>query len=133
MLFPKDKHLFTKNLELGTENLELFLEIPMPQYLYHIQPTRLAMLTESTSDEQRIVGEHFQYLQTLTEQGVVILAGRTLNNDASTFGIIIFNAESETAAQRIVENDPAVKLGVMRSQLFPYSVALIAEKNVQSA
>jgi uncharacterized protein YciI len=63
-------------------------------------------------------------------EGVVILAGRTLNGDDSTFGIVIFNAGSEEEARRIMESDPAVRQGVMRAELFPYRVALIAERNV---
>jgi uncharacterized protein YciI len=104
------------------------------QYLYRIQPTRPAMLTEGpTPDEQRIAGEHFRYLQGLTERGVVVLAGRTLNTDESSFGIVIFNADSDEAANAVAERDPAVRQGVMRAEVFPYRVALICEQNARSA
>ncbi|HEX2620766.1 MAG TPA: YciI family protein [Phototrophicaceae bacterium] len=101
----------------------------MPQYLYRIQPTRMDMLIQSTPDEDRIVGEHFQQLKRLTEDGVVILAGRTLNTDDSTFGIVIFNAEDDESARTIMDDDPAVSQGVMKAELFPYRVGLIAERN----
>lgn len=69
------------------------------QFLYRIRPTRAAMLSDGpTAEEQTLVGEHFAYLQGLTERGVVILAGRTLNTDESSFGIVVFNAASEEAA-----------------------------------
>ncbi len=101
------------------------------QYLYRIQPARPAMLAEGpTPEEAAIVGEHFAYLKGLTERGVVILAGRTLNTDESSFGVIVFNAASEDEARAIVEGDPAVRGGVMRAALFPYRVALIREQNV---
>lgn len=104
------------------------------QYLYRIQPTRPAMLTDGpTPEEQRIVGEHFHYLQGLTEQGIVVLAGRTLNTDESSFGIVIFNAESDEEASAITERDPAVRQGVMRAEVFPYRVALISERNAARA
>lgn len=100
------------------------------QFLYRIQPTRPAMLTDgATPEEAEIVSRHFARLQSLMEQGIVILAGRTLNTDPSSFGIVVFNAESEAAARAIMESDPAVSEGVMRAELFPYRVALIAEKN----
>jgi len=103
----------------------------MAQYLYRIQPTRLEMLTVGpTPQEEQIVSQHFAYLKNLTEQGVVILVGRTQNNDLRTFGIAIFNADSDEDARRIIESDPAVRHGVMRAELFPYRVALIAERNV---
>ena len=102
------------------------------QFLYRIQPTRPAMLSDgATPEEDALTAQHFRYLQTLTEQGVVILAGRTLNTDPSSFGIIIFNAESEDVARSIVDNDPAVRGGVMRAELFPYRVALINAGNIR--
>ena len=97
----------------------------MPQFLYRIQPTRVGMLTEGPSEqESRIVGEHFNYLKELTDAGTVLMAGRTLNADERTFGIVVFIAESEANAEELVRNDPAVRHGVMRAELFPYSVAL---------
>ena len=96
------------------------------QYLYWIRPTRPGMLAEGpTAEEEKIVGEHFAYLQGLTERGVVILAGRTLNTDESSFGIVIFRAASERAAREVMENDPAVRQGVMEGELFPYRIALV--------
>ena len=100
------------------------------QFLYKIQPTRLAMLTEGpTPAEEKIVSEHFGYIEALNEQSALILAGRTLNSDASSFGIVIFKASSEQAARQIMENDPAVKQGVMKAELFPYRVALITPES----
>ncbi len=98
----------------------------MSEWLYYLKPTRLEMVTEgSTPEEAEIVGRHFAYLQDLTEKGVMILMGRTQNNDESTFGIAIFEAENEAAARSIMENDPAVENGVMTATLYPYKVALM--------
>ncbi len=98
------------------------------QYLYRIQPIRPGMLAEGqTAEEERVVGEHFAYLQGLTERGVLILAGRTLNTDESSFGIVIFWALSEQAAREVMENDPALRQRVMRGELFPYRVALMGK------
>lgn len=102
-------------------------ERPMAsQYLYRIQPIREGLLTESTPDEGRAVNEHFRYLQRLTEEGVVLLAGRTLNTDPSSFGLVIFEAESEEAARELMQNDPAVQASVFRAELFPCHVALVS-------
>ena len=50
------------------------------QYLYRIQPTRPALLSEgATQEEEALVSEHFVYLRELTGKGIVLLAGRTLN------------------------------------------------------
>ena len=94
-------------------------------FLYRIQPTRLAMLTEgATEAEAAVVREHFAYLKRLETAGVMLMAGRTLNVDERTFGIAIFAAESEAEAAAIMKDDPAVKHGVMRAELFPYRIAL---------
>jgi uncharacterized protein YciI len=98
------------------------------QYLYKIRPSRPAMLTDGpTPAEQESVSEHFEYLRRLTEEGVVILAGRTLNTDETSFGIVIFRAASPEAARALMENDPAVRRGVMLAELYPYRVALLGK------
>jgi uncharacterized protein YciI len=101
----------------------------MQQFLYRLQATRLGMLTGGpTPSEAAAAGEHFAYLQALAAKGVVMMAGRTLNNDERTFGITVFVAENEKAAEAIVQADPAVKSGVMRAELFPYHVAAWSPK-----
>jgi uncharacterized protein YciI len=84
------------------------------------------MLTDGpTPEEAEIVSEHFAYLEQLTEQGVVVLAGRTLTTDESSFGIVILRADSEEAARDVMDNDPAVERQVMRAELFPFRIALM--------
>ena len=103
----------------------------MNQYLYRIHPTRMEMLSEGpTSRESELVSQHFEYLQGLMAQGKLILAGRTQTADPDGMGIIIFKAESDEAAQALVDSDPAVANGVFAAKLFPYRVALIAQENV---
>ena len=97
----------------------------MPQYLYKIQPTRTDMLAQGPSaSESDVIKSHFDYLKQLTDQGTVLMAGRTLNTDASAFGIVVFQTDSDAQAQAICAADPAVQRGVMRAELFPYRVAL---------
>jgi uncharacterized protein YciI len=96
------------------------------EFVYRIQPIRVEMLRNGpTQEEAAIVNEHFNYLKGLTAKGVVILAGRTLTSDESTFGIVIFRAASEQAGREVMNGDPAVKKGVMRAALFPFKVVLI--------
>jgi uncharacterized protein len=100
----------------------------MDQFLYRIQPTRPEMLTEGPREEEAaLVSKHFAYLQELAKVGSVMLAGRTQNDDPSSFGIVIFRAESEAAALKIFHDDPAVAGGVFKGELFPFKVALAAE------
>ncbi|MBL7033142.1 MAG: hypothetical protein ISR91_03265 [Candidatus Delongbacteria bacterium] len=84
------------------------------------------MLTaDPTPEEAAVLDRHISYLQDLTAAGVVILAGRTLNSDPSSFGIVVFKAADLAVAERIMQNDPAVSAGVMQAKLYPYRVALM--------
>jgi uncharacterized protein YciI len=95
------------------------------QFLYRLRPTRTEMVTIGpTPEEEAIVDEHFAYLAALTERGVMVLVGRTQNNDEETFGLCIFQAESEDSARQIMNDDPAVKTGIMRARLYPFRIAL---------
>ena len=97
-------------------------------YLYRVQPTRLEMLSQgSTPEEDAIIDEHFTYLQTLTAQGVVLFVGRTLTATPGTFGIVVYRAASDKAAQEIMNQDPAVRQGVMHAPLFPFRIALVGQ------
>ena len=97
-----------------------------PQFLYRLTPARADMLkTGLTPQEQAITAQHFDYLKDLHARGILILAGRTLNTDESSFGIVVIRAESEDAARRIMNADPGVVKGLQRATLFPYRVALL--------
>lgn len=97
----------------------------MPQFIYRLRPTRVAMLSAGpTEREADIVGQHFAYLKRLTEAGQVLMAGRTLTTDERTFGVVVFTAASDALAQQLVDGDPAVRHGVMQAELLPFRVAL---------
>lgn len=82
-----------------------------------------------TEDEAKIVTEHFNYLSALTASGQVLMAGRTLVEDERAFGIVIFTAQSEDEAAKLVADDPAVLQGVMSAELLPFEVALWSDKD----
>lgn len=98
----------------------------METYAYRIQPTRADMLATGLDErEQAVVGEHFAYLQDALARGVLLLAGRTLTTDEGSFGIAIFRAESPEEARAFTEEDPTVRKGVMRAEVFPFHLALL--------
>ena len=98
----------------------------MTQWLYRIVPARPQMVVDPTPDEQRIVGEHFQYLVELRDRGTLILAGRT-QESADTFGVTIFEADDEAAARAVMLADPGVAGGVFDATLHPYRIAVSRE------
>lgn len=96
-----------------------------PQFLCTLRPTRLGMVTEGpTPKEADTISRHFAYLSDLAERGIVVLAGRTLEDSDETHGIVIFHADDQDDAARIVNADPAVGEGVMRATIQPFRVAI---------
>lgn len=105
----------------------------MPTYIYRIQPVRPAMLSDGpTAEETRVAGEHFEYLQSLMQDGVLILAGRSLNSDYSAFGIAIFEARDDEHMRQITASDPGVAQKLFRAEWHPFRIALHASENMQA-
>ena len=100
-------------------------------YLYKIQPTRHEMLTNGpTAEEAKILDNHLAYLARPWHiKELFFSPGRTQTTDISGFGIVIFRADSEESALNIMNNDPAIKSGVMHSELFPYKIACLSKQD----
>lgn len=69
------------------------------------------------------MSEHFGYLQSLLGEGKLLLAGPCLDG---TFGIVIYQADSDQEAENIMMDDPAVKAGIMTAEFHPFKVSLLA-------
>jgi uncharacterized protein YciI len=118
-LFSVSSITFAQNKNQETEKM---------QFIYRLKLIpKLLDENNWTGKETKIVDIHFNKLKELTEEGIVILAGRTLTMDEDGFGIVIFEAENEKEAVKIMNEDPAVKEGIMTAELFPYRVALIRD------
>jgi uncharacterized protein YciI len=92
------------------------------EFICFIEPTREGMVDQPTDAEAAAVEAHFQYLKSLTEQGIVILAGRT--TEKPHVGMIIFRAADRSAAEAIINDDPALRAGVFTPRLQPFRIAL---------
>jgi uncharacterized protein YciI len=77
-----------------------------------------------TKEDTAAISRHFARFQHAIETGELILAGRTTEPGAKTFGIAIFQAPDEAAARQFMESDPAVVAGLMTAELHPFAVAL---------
>ena len=91
-------------------------------YLIVLKPSRATFVADATEAKSAVVGEHFEYLKKLLADGVLIMAGRT---DGAEMGLVVLTAESEQAAEAIMNADPAVKAGVFSAKLYPYRLALL--------
>jgi uncharacterized protein YciI len=93
----------------------------MPEYIYLIHPFRDGFFTDPTPEEDAVMEAHFQYLKRSTEAGTVLLAGPCLDE---TFGLIVFRAETDAAAQAFMLDDPSVKANLMMAELHPFRASL---------
>jgi uncharacterized protein YciI len=95
------------------------------QYVYVLQVApRFQNEVSWTDTENAVVARHFERLAKAAKSGRVIIAGRTTEPLDKTFGLVIFEAESESAAREFMQSDPAVMAGLMIATLHPYAVAL---------
>jgi len=82
-----------------------------------------------TDPDKTAVERHFNRLKDAMNTGQVILAGRTPESGAKTFGIVIFEAANNEAARDFMNGDPAVVAGIMTAELHPFGVALERDKH----
>ena len=77
-----------------------------------------------TKEDNAALDRHFIRFQEAAKSGQLILAGRTKEPGDKTFGIAIFRAADEAAAQKFMESDPAVVSKLMTAELHPFSVQM---------
>ncbi|MCI0449320.1 MAG: YciI family protein [Chlorobi bacterium] len=92
------------------------------QFLYMIKPFKENFSESMNEEESKIMSSHFEYLKTLLESKKLVLAGP---ETSGKFGLVVFEAESEDEAKSLMNNDPAVKSGIVSAELFPYRVSLL--------
>jgi uncharacterized protein YciI len=91
------------------------------QFILVYRPPRSTFLEDQTEEESAIIRAHFNYLQQLHREGVLLMAGRC---EDATFGIAIIEAASESEAQQIMAKDPAIKGRVFSGELRAFRIAL---------
>jgi uncharacterized protein YciI len=95
----------------------------MSEWIYFIHPPRENFAATMTPDEREVWRVHFERLQRLLREGVMILVGPTLGT--LNTGIAVFEAPDETTARRIMEEDPTISSGYARGELRPFRVSLL--------
>jgi len=76
-----------------------------------------------TEADNQAVQRHFAKLQQMQKDGKLILAGRTLVKES--MGVVILEVESEAEARKVMEDDDAVKAGIMTAEVLPFQTALM--------
>ena len=98
-------------------------------YMLRLVP-RLYNDKKWTKEDNAALDRHFIRFQEATKSGQLILAGRTQEPGDKTFGIAIFRASDEAAAQKFMESDPTVVARIMTAELHPFSVHMQRKSSV---
>jgi uncharacterized protein YciI len=99
------------------------------EWIYFIHPPRRNFAATMTDDEKAAWGRHFERLQRMLADGVLVLAGPTLG-EVNT-GVAVIEAPDEETARRIMDEDPAVAGGFARGELRPFRVSLLRGRDSQ--
>lgn len=92
-------------------------------FIYVVKPIeRLLDKSKWTEKDKIATSAHLDYMEYLNSTGKLVLAGKTLNEDTSSFGMVILKVDTEKQAIEIMENDPPVKAGILEAELLPYEV-----------
>jgi uncharacterized protein len=92
------------------------------QFIFFIKPHKENFADTMTDEEGMIMSEHFFYLKGLLEQGKLVIAGPELSGK---FGMGVYETESLEEAKALLDNDPAVKSGIVTPEIYPFRVSLI--------
>jgi uncharacterized protein YciI len=95
----------------------------MAEWVYFIHAPRENFGTTMSESEAEVFGRHFEYLERLLAEGVLVLAGPTLGRVNT--GLAIFEAPDRETAEQIMTADPAVAEGIVRGELREYRVSLL--------
>lgn len=93
----------------------------MHTYIYANRVVRPGSGLEPTPEEARVFSVHYDYLKGKLEDGELILAGPCLDE---AYGIVIFRAESDEAAKRFMDEDPAIRNGLMTAEVHRFRISL---------
>lgn len=97
----------------------------MAYWLYFVHPPRPDFVATITPDEAAIMqGPHSDYLQSLFDDGRLVLAGPTTGGTLDD-GLTLLEADDEDEARAVMDADPAITSGLMTGELRMMRVAFL--------
>lgn len=103
-------------------------------FLYKLTLAEKYQKAESWDENaEKIISEHFYFLDNLGKGGKLLFAGRTSYEpgDKRLFGIAIIKSDSLEEAEKLLSKDPAVVNGIMTSVMYNYSIAIKHFENAE--
>ena len=90
----------------------------MSEWIYFIHPPRANFAATMTDEEKAAWASHFERLQRMLAEGVLVLAGPTLGE--TNTGVAVIEAPDEATARQIMEQDPTIAGGFAEGELRPF-------------
>jgi uncharacterized protein YciI len=97
-------------------------------YYFELIPPRPTFPQDITSDERDLMEKHATYFQQHFDLGMLLLYGPVMA-PRGAFGLGILEVADETEARQFAENDPSVRAGLNRFELYPMRVAASRAKS----
>lgn len=97
------------------------------QYIYMMEPVdpaKAASQERWTEYDRESFDLHWARLERAATDGVLVLAGRSPDTSGSGPAIVIFEADSDDAAERFFEAEPFLTRGFVRATLYPFRIAI---------
>lgn len=99
------------------------------EFAYVVRPAfDQAFLARATQEERQVLQEQGEWLGALYADGRVVFAGRCYDGP---FGLVVLDAGDEGEARRLMQQDPSVRGGVQRADLYPFRTFLAREYGPQ--
>jgi uncharacterized protein YciI len=92
---------------------------PLLTFISTLRPTRPDFLGSMTPGERAVMEQHLAYVQQLYDQGQLLLGGAATDG---ALGVLIYRVETAAEAERIFNDDPAVRAGIGDAELHPFRV-----------
>ena len=92
-------------------------------FVLRLIPPRSTFAQDMSDEEKSIMLQHVAYWKDLTEKGITIVYGPVLD-PKGVWGLGVVEVESEEQARTITANDPAVKSGLNKLEIYPMRAVL---------
>lgn len=87
-----------------------------------LETTRATFPGDITEAENATMDAHFAYWQALTVAGGPSIVFGPVLDPAAIFGVGVVETEDEAAARALIDDDPAIRAGLLRPLVFPMRV-----------
>ena len=92
------------------------------QFFFKLIPLRATFPHDITPEEESLMDEHAAYFRKHFDEGRLLLYGPVMAPDGA-FGIGVLEVAGEADARAFGENDPSVRGGLNRFEIYPMFVS----------